>query len=182
MVWISSTKSNHFPLNFLRNAIHRDIKPENILIDTKGVAKLADFNIMKDLEVSMAKTQKGTPYYMAPDVAFGQSYTQNVDVWSLCATFYHAIKGKAPFDNDNISNPIQLLMRKKDSKNYEMVTEDEFNCPALIQVINHNLAIVSKDDDDLRLSVNQILRIFKDKLDMSKLKKGVYSGADCHFW
>jgi serine/threonine protein kinase len=51
--------------------IHRDIKPENILISPLGRVKLADFNIMKNLREELATTQKGTPYYMAPEVAYG---------------------------------------------------------------------------------------------------------------
>jgi serine/threonine protein kinase len=91
---------------------------------------------------------------MAPDVAFGMEYTQSVDIWSLCATFYHSIKGKAPFDDDTITNPIQLLMRKKDPANYEDLTISEFPCEPLIKIINHNLKIVRKEDEDMKIGVD----------------------------
>jgi serine/threonine protein kinase len=169
-------------MTIYRNAIHRDIKPENILINAQGIVKLADFNIMKNLDVSMAKTQKGTPFYMSPDVAFGKEYSHNVDVWSLCATFYHAIKGKAPYDADHISNPIQLLMRKKDPENYDRLTAEDFPCAPLVEIINHNLSIVSSEDDDLRIGVGQIHKIIEQKVNISKFKKGIYSNADTLFW
>jgi serine/threonine protein kinase len=47
--------------------IHRDIKPSNILISDKGILKIADFGISKQLnETTMAKTCLGTPFYAAP--------------------------------------------------------------------------------------------------------------------
>ncbi|KAK1310863.1 Mitogen-activated protein kinase kinase kinase NPK1 [Acorus calamus] len=52
--------------------IHRDIKGANILVDNKGRIKLADFGASKQVvelaTVTGAKSMKGTPYWMAPEV------------------------------------------------------------------------------------------------------------------
>lgn len=77
-----------------------------------------------------------------------------MDVWSLCATFYHALKGKAPYEDDTVMNAIQLMIRKKDAKNFDPLTPTECDCPELLNIINHNLAIVDIQDDDLRLGVD----------------------------
>ena len=56
-------------LKHLKNnkIIHRDIKPNNILISQKGLLKIADFGISKQLK-SAIQTQSclGTPLYAAP--------------------------------------------------------------------------------------------------------------------
>ena len=89
--------------------IHRDIKPANILlrlVDGVSVAKLADFNVMKVLNGYAQLTNtlgQGTPLYMAPEVwseltgEKGEGYSSNIDIFSLCATFYHVIKGEGPY-------------------------------------------------------------------------------------
>ncbi|KAI8004170.1 Mitogen-activated protein kinase kinase kinase NPK1 [Camellia lanceoleosa] len=56
-----------------RNGImHRDIKGANILVDNKGCIKLADFGASKKVvelaTMTGAKSMKGTPYWMAPEV------------------------------------------------------------------------------------------------------------------
>ncbi|PKI74070.1 hypothetical protein CRG98_005548 [Punica granatum] len=52
--------------------MHRDIKGANILVDNKGCIKLADFGASKQVvelaTISGAKSMKGTPYWMSPEV------------------------------------------------------------------------------------------------------------------
>jgi mitogen-activated protein kinase kinase kinase len=51
---------------------HRDIKGANILVDNRGCIKLANFGaskkVVKLATISEAKSMKGTPYWMAPEV------------------------------------------------------------------------------------------------------------------
>jgi serine/threonine protein kinase len=61
-------------LEYLHNhaIMHRDIKGANILVDNKGCIKLADFGASKQVAelatMTGAKSMKGTPYWMAPEV------------------------------------------------------------------------------------------------------------------
>jgi len=54
----------------------RDIKGANILVDNGGRIKLADFGASKKVvklgTISEAKSMKGTPYWMAPEVITGK--------------------------------------------------------------------------------------------------------------
>lgn len=58
-------------LKHLKNnkIIHRDIKPSNILISEKGLLKISDFGISKQVK-DHEKTESclGTPYYTAPEI------------------------------------------------------------------------------------------------------------------
>jgi serine/threonine protein kinase len=66
--------------------IHRDIKSENILLTARGlVPKLADFGESREMEGQQmaTMTQVGTPYYLAPEIARGDRYDQQCDVYSL---------------------------------------------------------------------------------------------------
>lgn len=133
--------------------MHRDIKPENILIDEDGHAKLADFGIMKSIEKTLAKTQGGSPYYMAPEVALGKGYSCSVDIWSLCATFYHVFKGIPPYFNSSVKSEYQLILRKRDPANYDPLTIEELPIPKLVSMINDNLIL----DDVERLTADEMI-------------------------
>lgn len=60
-----------FALRYLKRCgiIHRDLKPSNILLSDKGLFKLVDFGISKQMDKSMkAASCLGTPYYTAPEI------------------------------------------------------------------------------------------------------------------
>ena len=128
------------------------------MIDKEGNAKIADFGIMTDLELTLAKTQCGTAYYMAPEVTLGTGYTKSVDVWSLCATFYHLFKGVPPYYNSDVRSELQMLMRKQNPFLYEYLTHKECRVPVFCEIINHNLKSLGDD----RFTISEIVKSFEN--------------------
>lgn len=84
--------------------IHRDIKPHNILIDETGQPHLIDFGLATDFASrdedlgEVSDSVLGTPDYMSPEQAsMEKELGAATDIYSLGATFYHALVGRAPF-------------------------------------------------------------------------------------
>lgn len=79
--------------------IHRDIKPANIFVNSRGVYKLGDFGIAKDLTLeSRNLSHRGTDNYAAPEVCQGKDYSYNVDIYALGLVLYQLLnKNKRPF-------------------------------------------------------------------------------------
>ncbi|PIN16528.1 MEKK [Handroanthus impetiginosus] len=81
--------------------MHRDIKGANILVDNKGCIKLADFGASKKVEalatMTGAKSMKGTPYWMAPEVIVQSGHSYSADIWSVGCTVIEMATGKAPW-------------------------------------------------------------------------------------
>ena len=94
-----------------RGIIHRDIKPENIFVNDFGDFKLGDFGIARTLEGQMSDlSRKGTPNYMAPEVANSKDYDTRVDTYSLGVVLYRFLnRNRLPFldTEEQLTNPVE---------------------------------------------------------------------------
>ncbi|MEW5305128.1 MAG: hypothetical protein WDW36_007689 [Sanguina aurantia] len=79
--------------------VHRDIKPANIFLCQNDLLKIGDLGIAKALDRhSFARTQIGTPSYMAPEVWSGKLYSCSSDLWSLGAVLYEMMTFRTPME------------------------------------------------------------------------------------
>ena len=82
--------------------IHRDIKPSNILIDDgpSRHVKITDFGLARaadDASLTRSGTVAGTPMYMAPEQAKGETLDHRADLFSFGSVLYVMCTGRPPF-------------------------------------------------------------------------------------
>jgi len=83
--------------------IHRDLKPQNIMLDKSGRVYVMDFGIARSL-VTKGMTQTGaligTPDYMSPEQAKGQTLDVRSDLFTVGIIFYELLSGQTPYEAD----------------------------------------------------------------------------------
>ncbi|HTJ82701.1 MAG TPA: serine/threonine-protein kinase [Polyangiaceae bacterium] len=110
--------------------VHRDLKPENVMLcggswsdsTALGAAeppppevKLLDFSVSKveDLAFTNAGALLGTPSYMPPEQARGESATPKVDIYAVGAVAYEMLTGRPPFDSPDPGKTLALLLTEE---------------------------------------------------------------------
>jgi len=99
--------------------VHRDLKPENVMLVEKGgdpdFAKVLDFGIAKvpigdvphpahtpaHTPITKAGMVFGTPEYMAPEQALGQTVDGRADLYALGVILYEMLSGSRPFSSQS---------------------------------------------------------------------------------
>ncbi|KAJ5080093.1 serine/threonine-protein kinase ulk3 [Anaeramoeba ignava] len=99
-----------------KGIVHRSLKPQDILLQSNNnskfgyTIKLADFGFARKIQrddsgkTIMMNSIVGTPLYIAPEILFNNSYTSNVDLWSLGAILYEIITGNPPFQAKSLGD------------------------------------------------------------------------------
>jgi len=124
-----------------RGILHRDLKPGNIMLGKFGETLVVDWGLAKRMESTrtdvspkdsaapsvsseaplspstgaetLAGTTVGTPAYMSPEQAAGklELLGPESDVYSLGATLYHLMTGRAPFREPDVAACLRNVIR-----------------------------------------------------------------------
>jgi predicted Ser/Thr protein kinase len=112
--------------------VHRDLKPGNIMVTYEGIVKVLDFGMAKrqpstasgaestETTLTVAGTVVGTPAYMSPEQAMGETGDWRSDIFSFGVILYEIACGERPFQGRNA----HAMMYR--------ITQEEPRPPALI--------------------------------------------------
>lgn len=95
-----------------RGVIHRDLKPANILFDHNDRAYITDFGVARSLGatgVTQTGLIIGTPEYLSPEQARGDSLDGRSDLYTVGLILYEALSGSLPFAG---GTPAETVMRR----------------------------------------------------------------------
>jgi tetratricopeptide (TPR) repeat protein len=93
--------------------LHRDLKPSNVIV-ANGRVVVLDFGLVRALDraalsdVTFDHVISGTPGYMAPEQAAGESLSEATDWYAFGVMLYEALCGELPFDG----NVLEILNAK----------------------------------------------------------------------
>ena len=142
--------------------VHRDIKPANIMIDTRGLVKLADLGIAKSdssvpgVTLTRENAVLGTPNYAAPEqLRSSHNVDARADIYSLGASMYHMLSGHRPFEGDTVFNVIAKVACETPPKFKELGVKVS---PALSELVER---MMSKDPEQRPASAQELKELLQ---------------------
>jgi eukaryotic-like serine/threonine-protein kinase len=141
--------------------VHRDLKPDNVMLVTKDgsndFVKVLDFGIAKLKIDESASTQQaltrlntvmGTPEYMAPEQARGETVDHRADLYTVGVILYEMLSGKSPFRHEDF---VVVLTKK--------LTEDPPPLPPQVSQGTRELVseLLQRQPDDRPQSAGELV-------------------------
>ena len=122
-----------------KGIVHRDLKPGNVKLCPDGVVKVLDFGLAKAMaaggsgdesgldtsptithvfgpavtEATRLGTILGTPSYMSPEQARGQSVDRRTDVWALGVIVWEMITGRRLFHEPSAADTLAAVLTRE---------------------------------------------------------------------
>jgi serine/threonine protein kinase len=126
--------------------IHRDIKPANLLLEN-GLArvKITDFGLARmvdDVGLTQNGTVAGTPEYMSPEQARGETVDHRADLFSLGSVLYAMCTGVPPF---RAASAVAVLRQVSDQVPMPF-REQNPDVPAWLETVVTRLMAKSPDE------------------------------------
>ena len=166
------------------NIVYCDLSPSKIILDGSGILKLSNFTLAKvngepddfddgteDLDIDFGHEEglskrllRALPFYVAPEILKGGSYTKQSDLWSLGCLMFECFTGKPPYVATQFDDLLSLITAK------------DIPCP-----IQEKGKDAAKASNDLTSLINNLLvkepcdRISLDDLCMHNFWQGTVS-------
>ncbi|MCU0720877.1 MAG: protein kinase, partial [Pirellula sp.] len=141
-----------------QGVVHRDIKPANILL-SDGIERLwiTDFGVaraMDDASMTQTGVIAGTPQYMSPEQARGESVDHRSDLFSLGSVLYTACTGRPPFRSEAAYG----ILRRITDSDPRPIREINSDIPEWLCIIIERL--LAKHPSDRFESASEVVDLF----------------------
>jgi serine/threonine protein kinase len=127
--------------------MHRDLKPANLLVNDDNALKIVDFGLAaassnSDSRVTKAGHLVGTPTYMSPEQARGESIDCRTDIYSLGVVMYEMFTGAVPYTADN---PMAVLYQHLEGNKVSPSERNPNISPPLEAIVLKAMALRPED-------------------------------------
>ncbi|MHC4247753.1 MAG: protein kinase domain-containing protein [Planctomycetota bacterium] len=135
--------------------VHCDVKPDNLLLTVEGDVRLSDLGVAKRVGEAAAGDDEGvfgSPHYMSPEQARGESLDHRSDLYSLGATLFRMLAGRTLFTGERS----RKVMEKQVFEQPEPIRNVNSAVPqALADIVGK---LVEKDPDDRYQSARSLIK------------------------